>query len=218
MAPRDDAKLYQYTNIAKPDSIRLLELLPGIDELVRRNVVEVKLSQELGFDALSYTWGKNEFPHGLAEVSTHSSFYITDNLRSALHALSPDTGSHLLWVDVVCINQSDNVEKGWQVGIMKDIYQQASRVIIWLGPEPSKRVEAERDMAGFEKLERIGRNCTLYGFDKIFPPFPRQIASLEALEQLKKLAKDCNGLNVLYLYRREWYERVWTVQEFILAK
>jgi hypothetical protein len=38
------------------------------------------------------------------------------------------------WIDAVCINQSNDKEKGCQVGRMADIYQQACNVIVWLGP------------------------------------------------------------------------------------
>lgn len=40
----------------------------------------------------------------------------------------------LLWIDALCINQSDHREKNHQVGQMKSVYQNADRVLIWLGP------------------------------------------------------------------------------------
>lgn len=39
-----------------------------------------------------------------------------------------------LWIDAVCINQSDRNEKTWQVDLMRFIYQQAYKVFAWLGP------------------------------------------------------------------------------------
>jgi hypothetical protein len=41
----------------------------------------------------------------------------------------------LLWADALCINQEDLLERAHQVNIMKNIFQRASRVLIWLGPE-----------------------------------------------------------------------------------
>ncbi|EXJ68478.1 uncharacterized protein A1O5_08271, partial [Cladophialophora psammophila CBS 110553] len=38
-----------------------------------------------------------------------------------------------LWVDAICTNQDDVPEKNNQVQPMKDIYEQASKVIAWLG-------------------------------------------------------------------------------------
>ncbi|EON69086.1 hypothetical protein W97_08399 [Coniosporium apollinis CBS 100218] len=218
MAQSNGSEPYQYTKIDKLDSIRLLELLPGTDDPLRCMLVEVRLSQKPTFEALSYTWGGNEFPNRIDEISSQSALYITDNLRDALRALRPKSASRILWVDALCINQSDNVEKGWQVGMMKDIYQSASKVVVWLGKQHDHPDVAEIEKKGFEELERIGRNCSLYGFDTIFPPFPRAIVDQSALGHFKELAKDCNGLSLLAIYHREWYERVWVVQEFILAK
>ncbi|KAK8005975.1 hypothetical protein PG991_012272, partial [Apiospora marii] len=45
------------------------------------------------------------------------------------------------WIDALCIDQANDREKGHQVGQMKDVYEKAERVIIWLGngsPERSK--------------------------------------------------------------------------------
>jgi ankyrin repeat protein len=39
-----------------------------------------------------------------------------------------------LWIDAVCINQSDNRERMHQVELMAKIFQAASSVIVWLGP------------------------------------------------------------------------------------
>ena len=38
-----------------------------------------------------------------------------------------------IWVDAICINQNDDVEKSWQVAMMWDIYQKAETVRVWLG-------------------------------------------------------------------------------------
>lgn len=44
-----------------------------------------------------------------------------------------ETKSMVVWIDAVCINQWDMEEKGWQVRLMGDIYQQAFGVLAWLG-------------------------------------------------------------------------------------
>jgi hypothetical protein len=40
-----------------------------------------------------------------------------------------------IWVNTICIDQSNIVERNVQVGIMRDIYIQASNVLVWLGEE-----------------------------------------------------------------------------------
>src|SRR6202034_1027796 len=38
-----------------------------------------------------------------------------------------------IWIDAICINQSDIEERNIQVKRMRDIYSQASGAILWLG-------------------------------------------------------------------------------------
>ena len=38
-----------------------------------------------------------------------------------------------LWIDAICISQTDNAEKALQIPRMGDIYRLANRVVAWLG-------------------------------------------------------------------------------------
>ncbi|OBT93614.2 hypothetical protein VE01_08081 [Pseudogymnoascus verrucosus] len=59
---------------------------------------------------------------------------VTENLENALrHVRLPDK-TITLWVDALCINQSDELEKSEQVGQMHEIYSRAASVLAWLGP------------------------------------------------------------------------------------
>lgn len=51
-------------------------------------------------------------------------------LRQARHFL--EEGS-LVWIDAICINQSDPEEKGLQVNLMGDTYRKAERVLACIG-------------------------------------------------------------------------------------
>lgn len=51
------------------------------------------------------------------------------------HHMSPPVPPLTLWIDQLCINQSDSDEKAVQVGLMSQIYSRAERVLVWLGPE-----------------------------------------------------------------------------------
>jgi hypothetical protein len=60
--------------------------------------------------------------------------HLTTNLVSAILHIRPHfTQSALLWIDALCINQEDNVEKSGQIRFMKEIYQKAVDVIVWVG-------------------------------------------------------------------------------------
>jgi hypothetical protein len=40
-----------------------------------------------------------------------------------------------MWIDAVCINQQNLAERADQVKKMKNIYQMASKVTVWLGQQ-----------------------------------------------------------------------------------
>ena len=64
-------------------------------------------------------------------------FSVTANLATALRAFRPSFGGDLdflLWVDAVCINQGDKLEREAQVELMGRIYRQTQKVLVWLGP------------------------------------------------------------------------------------
>lgn len=49
-----------------------------------------------------------------------------------------------IWIDAICINQRDSVERHAQVSIMGDIYCAAQSVVVWLGPHDKQADEAIR--------------------------------------------------------------------------
>ena len=121
--------------------IRIIDLLPGnpVDEL-KCNIRHVSLEDEPAYEAISYCWGP---PTQEKVVCNGSSFLeVTLNLRSAFrrsrHALEPGS----LWADAICINQANADKVSDQVRVMKQIYRNARRALIWLGDEDETTKEA----------------------------------------------------------------------------
>lgn len=126
---------YKYVGLAATRrEIRLLTLLPG-QWLERLNVELsiVSLDDNPKYEALSYTWGNDEFKEPL-HVS-NKPVGITTNLKKALRRLRSPIEALVIWVDAVCINQENMDERAQQVMMMGDIYSQCQRVIIWLGDD-----------------------------------------------------------------------------------
>ncbi|EQB48552.1 hypothetical protein CGLO_12180 [Colletotrichum gloeosporioides Cg-14] len=88
--------------------------------------------EEASYSALSYVWGSSSELHQI-EINGQP-FFVTQNLHDALQQLSRNGVSVLLWIDAICIEQSDREEKTHQVGMMRDIFSNAATVYIWLGP------------------------------------------------------------------------------------
>ena len=114
--------------------IRILCLAPGVDNapLQGRLMVESLDYNDLHYTALSYTWG-GSVGAGNVVYFDGVPLNITENLQSALRHFRDPVRWKNIWIDAICINQSDNSEKAYQVALMGDIYRNATRTWVWLG-------------------------------------------------------------------------------------
>jgi hypothetical protein len=125
---------YDYKPLEHSDSIRLIDLLPGLRGTpLSCNIIEVQIADRPQYEALSYAWGDPIFSHSIQELTKSTHLRITVNLHDALQAIRHEHKSRILWIDAICINQLDLPEKGHQVASMGRIYGDAWRVIVWLG-------------------------------------------------------------------------------------
>ncbi|KAI9740668.1 MAG: hypothetical protein M1818_004632 [Claussenomyces sp. TS43310] len=83
------------------------------------------------YTALSYVWGNPANPSYII-LNGEKRFFVTQNLCKALKALRSASEGLCIWVDAICINQTDYEEKKIQIGLMKRVYQQAEKVIAYV--------------------------------------------------------------------------------------
>ncbi|KIM97244.1 hypothetical protein OIDMADRAFT_203967, partial [Oidiodendron maius Zn] len=117
------------------DDIRLVTILPAPDfnDPIQCSLRHVSLENPPAYEALSYTWGDQSVTKPInLEGET---IEVTDNLESALRHLRLPQTMRQLWVDALCINQHNILERNVQLGRMNQIYSKPQRVIVWLGPE-----------------------------------------------------------------------------------
>jgi hypothetical protein len=91
---------------------------------------DVELGSE-PFVCLSYVWGTEL--HDEPILVNGRPFQIYENAWQALSALRNKQLRFPLWIDGVCIDQSNVEERNHQVHQMAEIYRTASDVIVWLG-------------------------------------------------------------------------------------
>ncbi|RYP75990.1 hypothetical protein DL771_002062 [Monosporascus sp. 5C6A] len=175
------------------------------------------------YDALSYTWG-NPFQSSRRRRTT--SLYEAlaglrrtlrdhDDLEIAREDLSsPRRGPRPLvrnriWIDAVCIDQSDDNERHTQVKIMHTIYKEADAVLIWLGPQDEVAKKAVRAMLNLSMA----------------PGLTAQTIHLS--EQDRSLVFRKAGLLsipdswwhcMVSLLQRRWFQRAWIIQEAAWAR
>ncbi|RBR26180.1 uncharacterized protein FIESC28_00963 [Fusarium coffeatum] len=201
----------------KSDAIRLLHVHPGTSNSISVDIHTVETSANQTFWALSYVWGARENPAVI--LLNGQPFSITRNLYNALieyrrHTFENGTEEKaLIWVDAICINQNDNVEKSVQVPRMSDIYGKCQHVLAWLGPVEnkdedtiSKLSEKLKDFKspGGEDLEEDER---IKAFMKLGKADQETAAEVELVRKALKS-----------IGHRPWFRRIWILQEAVLAQ
>ena len=147
MAHNAAAYIDRLPDIADGDEtwIRLFELDPGPSCPttsttngfgVSGRLLTCKLADCPPYLALSYSWGLQPTLVPFV-VGSHQDFLISFDLHYALRNLRRGHQPRYVWIDTICINQTDIQERNSQVRIMREVYAHAESVCIWLGMPPS---------------------------------------------------------------------------------
>jgi hypothetical protein len=157
--------------------------------------------------AFSYVWGSEK--HSEISISGRS-LLVTNNLYEALKAFCPGndpiprglTGFNqsYLWIDAICIDQTNLEERGKQVLRMGDIYSKAALTMAWLGGT------YDDSNIAFDIIEKLGNTSPEQSpleFMRALLPKPEDKTSWLALDRL---------------FDRPYWQRVWIRQELVLSE
>jgi hypothetical protein len=201
---------FSYSPLILKEDIRLLVLCQGVgsDPLICR-LVHAEFARRPFYQALSYTWGTS--PETKPLTLDGQSIQIRTNLWWALWNLRLGGKSRLLWVDSLCIDQFNVMERNHQVGLMSQIYSHASEVLVWLG------LESEDSDCAMTVLRYIYLRATPWqDLDANQHTFVRHM-NLTRKSILGRL--DAAERTALYkLCTREYWRRMWILQEVSLAR
>lgn len=226
-------QVYKYKPL-EPGFIRLLYLLPGenMDQDLQGVVVQVSHNLDCygpgdTYWALSYVWGVDERTEEL--VTPDGIIRITSSLSAALRHLRQRTTPLTLWIDAVCINQSDNTEKVQQIRLLPTIFQNAEfTYAFWAGSGTESA-----DDAAIEMLTQVQAQVRLQELKTEWDLGSDSEASEEdwALEELELTVRIppswgnksipppeypvWNHLEALF--SRPWFQRAWILQEVVAS-
>ena len=206
---------YRHQRLRHADEFRLIRLCANEDHKeLRAGIVRARLNSCPSYEAVSYTWatehGDARLSHRIHVLDGGSTFIlqITQNCYQALSRFRQKDAIRMLWVDSICIDQSNLEERSHQVGIMTKIYQKAEKVLIYLGngtkfdPGSSLRIEYLFDF--LEKQHRYRRSTDGSTIADLLDP-----------------AKSCEEVvvrDLKILLNHNWFHRIWVIQEVKLAK
>ncbi|PMD16651.1 hypothetical protein NA56DRAFT_307360 [Hyaloscypha hepaticicola] len=193
--------------------IRILELLPpaSLDPTkIHCNFRTAKLSDKPLYEALSYAWGDPVFSEKIYLPNGYLA--ITSNLAATLRQLRPENGLRRLWVDAVCINQSDDAGKGHQVMLMAQIYNSTIRALAWLG-EGNAETRAAVDI-----IKNIASKAWQFGYSgletelNVYPGNKGEGVK----KALRELADQLDFQAINAFFAQAWFKRLCVVQEACL--
>ncbi|KAF5685233.1 heterokaryon incompatibility (het-6OR allele) [Fusarium circinatum] len=207
---------YKYESTLDSTHIRLVKIRPRTRSLLSERLnIDVTThsldeAKALGYHALSYTWGAPV--EGLGKRADRNScilvngdrFYVQPNLFGALKRF--EEFDWYLWIDAICIDQTNQREREIQVSIMSEIYSMAARVDIWLGDGGKDPAEAIRLTRALSSLAEETRGSKV-SLDKNeiessgLPPIPSE-----------------GWKPFVDLLDRNWFRRAWVIQETVLAR
>ncbi|KAL6704305.1 hypothetical protein ACN47E_008369 [Coniothyrium glycines] len=211
---------YQYHDLdPRQPTIRILEVLtPSTSEEILCRLTDEPLVDGLEFTALSYCWGAKcgTIPTSFVQVNgQRASLKVTPSVQSFLFQFIADHPEQRarpkLWIDAVCINQSDLDEKNVQVAMMQHIYQMADNIIIWLG-HGDQKTDAVMDFVS-ELLLAEKRVKEFEGQGSTTDPDRRYEPTKLGLPS--RTADDY--ANFALFLNNEWFSRVWVIQEAAMA-
>ena len=187
---------------------RVVDILPGdYSTPVQSQMRVIKLDAAPPYCALSYVWGESLECYKISVDQKEK--WVTQKLYKAMQHLRSPVETFTVWIDAICINQLDSSEKSAQVRKMQEIYGRSKEVLIWLGPEGDGSASAIA-LASFISAYWSDEGLNLADAESDFRN--KSLADLSIL--LDRCKFDSTAVEAFrLLIARDWFERVWTVQE-----
>jgi hypothetical protein len=198
------ATTYRYAVLEK-NHFRLVKILRKSMSTLSCEISHHRLETSQKYTAISYAWGDGiekdtiklekttRDEHGRS-LRKEIPVAVPISLHGALNVLRQAHDDVYVWVDALCIDQKNTLERSEQVQLMSDIYGRAHQVAIWLGPGlnyGAAAVRLIRDLAAAK-------------------------ANAPALIADHSRRKDFTAL--VSLFERDYWKRLWVVQEVFIPK
>ena len=194
---------YKYVSLPDDKHIRLVWLQAedkGKKLECRIQSYPVSIIETLEYEALSYAWG--DLPAKSRIGCSEKIIWITPTLEAALLRFRQPHTERVLWVDQLCIDQGNDEERTTQVNLMRLIYSNAKRVLMWVGRDELTKAQLVVDL-----ISRIDEQWwnTVDGVE-----FPTDI-ELEARDLPVRTAPHWDAWEELL--NLPYFSRLWIVQE-----
>lgn len=202
---------YQHSPLSHSRDFRLVRLEAKSSKSTEASIAceffHYSLDEAPSYSTLSYTWASPDLDKEETAFCADSSLSIQLNLSAWIHThgISLADQGHLFWIDQLCIDQSNIIERSNQVRLMKEIYAKSSKLFVWLGPGSDESTLAleTMDRAG-QVLHDVYRDPHRYSFEEYYAMgFPHP---------------DVAAWGAVYrLFEKPYFQRVWVQQEIVAS-
>ncbi|KAJ4293188.1 hypothetical protein N0V90_008470 [Kalmusia sp. IMI 367209] len=203
--------VYQYNPIQE-DHFRLLRvsrswIMAQFEcELVSFYLKSARLPE---YTAVSYAWGPDPSKPRAIGVGGKS-LRVTESAFQVVQSLAPVKGERYIWVDFICINQEDVMERASQVKRMGFIYSKATQVTVLLNTvTPVDYDDSDLVVHHLNKMNKKLREDA-WTLDQ------RVSHHRQAQAGTPPVSPGWAALN--RLFEREYWSRAWVVQEIAMAQ
>ncbi|KAF9635049.1 hypothetical protein BFW01_g5944 [Lasiodiplodia theobromae] len=226
---------YNYDDVPLPtrSSIRLVSVEPTPNNNINVSLRTVDLLDNPSYTTLSYTWGPplSVFRTDEERRKTQSQIddprlqttvpitcngrplRVTENLYRFLcrwrdGSIHASFAGDEIWIDAICINQTDADEKNIQVAKMGEIYSKSQGAYIWLG---------EEDCFSRVAVPLLHQLAMFQGDWNSLRERGALAAERELLDRGLPSTRSWDFMCLFAFLRRAWFRRAWICQEISFA-
>lgn len=223
---------FRYTQLSSRRKIRLLKAQwtprqRTIYQLTEHELENTDISHldvsGSPYVAVSYCWGLTQMdvPLLIMQEGQEKVLPVTAGAWEAIERTAPaiSIGGKSLWIDQICINQTNDREKERQVELMGEIYRRCWHCMIWLGPADAHTATAfgllnnlHQNIDQYRSLDLIERHVS----DLSHAQIRAMLTKSEGCDLLPPVT-DPGWVAVARLLERPWFTRLWTFQEAVLS-
>nr|OQO32326.1 hypothetical protein B0A51_00385 [Rachicladosporium sp. CCFEE 5018] len=220
-------QIFHYNDLDEPQThIRLLRIYTAaVDGAIECELQYWAVEHSPAYSAISYTWGD---PRRTAVIAVNGLSLTVRQSCALVLCQAHRYGNAYFWVDAICINQSNEDEKSYQVRMMGQIFRRAEAVLACVGHHSSDSAF----LCGTLKDHEITLLAIVGQLDSSNTAFwPQFRLPNSTLHQLWRLAKSIAWrlrftlethrrifAAVVAMLERPYFQRVWVAQELFMAK
>lgn len=194
------------------DKFRLIRVLPEL----QHGCISCELthaSTSVPYRALSYTWGPRSGQENI--LINGKSLRIRRNLWNFLRVARQEYSQVWFWIDAICIDQNNVLERNHHVRQMAKIYRRSLETIVWLHDHSSVGSKFRQSQTCIEdKIVLLDLQAEAARFKSDFWQLQTEV-SQASFQNEKFLIFIVLVLD--RVFRNPYWNRLWIVQEVLLS-